>query len=416
MHTAILQGFNYLFPVLLLPILIRAIGPGRYAEMIYFQGIASLMIVLTDFGFNTTAVRDISLAKLADRNQMRDIFLRTQYVKMLLLGFSLLLALAYCFVFHIGLYRTLLLLSSSLIVIGQIAIPTYFFLAIEKMVYITYSLIVARGLYILLLILLVRKPEDFVLVNPLMGLCYLAAGAYLHYVLFSRYMSLKGVAFRPGQLFRILRQDFPIFISSLSSNILINYNAIFLGTFPQASQHIVGNFIVVEKIISSIRGVATAYMQVIFPRACVIKQNRQPLRRFYQGHLALLGGLLLFGLLVLINQYEFIFNFLTGKKHTPTLVQYYFILWLLVPLLATGNMLLIQALTLENLTAWVGRISFAVSVVFIAAGYFWFQVFAYNGLIFNVYQYEITLMIALFTALVLRRASRRGPLPLSVKA
>ena len=189
MHTAVLQGFNYLFPVLLLPVLIRAIGPAKYAEMIYFQGIASMMIVLTDFGFNTTAVRDISLAKISDRDQMRTIFLRTQYVKGMLFGFSLVLALAYCFVFNLGMYRTLLLLSSCLIVVGQIVIPTYFFLAIEKMVYITYSLIVARGVYILLLILLVRTPDDFVLVNPLMGLCYIAAGAYLHYVIFKRYMS-----------------------------------------------------------------------------------------------------------------------------------------------------------------------------------------------------------------------------------
>ena len=98
------------------------------------------------------------------------------------------------------------------------------------------------------------------------------------------------------------------------------------------------------------------------------------------------------------------------------LVQYYFILWLLVPLLATGNMLLIQALTLHNLTAWVGRISLAVSVMFMIAGYFWFQVFNFNGLIYNVYQYELTLMVSLFATLVLKRSSRQKQVNVPVEA
>lgn len=50
----ILQLFNYIAPLVIIPILIKYIGLGEYGELVYITSIYQIVALIIDFGFTYT--------------------------------------------------------------------------------------------------------------------------------------------------------------------------------------------------------------------------------------------------------------------------------------------------------------------------------------------------------------------------
>ena len=57
------QGLNYVLPLLMLPYLLRVLGPQSYGIIIFTQSLARYAVIVTDFGFTLTATRAISISR-----------------------------------------------------------------------------------------------------------------------------------------------------------------------------------------------------------------------------------------------------------------------------------------------------------------------------------------------------------------
>jgi hypothetical protein len=57
------QGLNFLMPLIVLPYLLRVLSPEGYGSIVFAQALLGYAAVFTDFGFNLTAARDISVAR-----------------------------------------------------------------------------------------------------------------------------------------------------------------------------------------------------------------------------------------------------------------------------------------------------------------------------------------------------------------
>jgi len=82
-----LQGINYILPLIVLPYLIRVIGPGKFGLIAFAQALIQYFMILTDYGFSLTATRNISLCR-AHKEKMCNIFSSVMTVKSILTALS----------------------------------------------------------------------------------------------------------------------------------------------------------------------------------------------------------------------------------------------------------------------------------------------------------------------------------------
>src|SRR5579863_4602273 len=76
----LLQGLNYVVPLITLPYLVRVLHPSHFGLLAFAQGIVLYFDFLTDFGFNFSQTRAIAACKQSPDAVSR-IFWSTIYAK-----------------------------------------------------------------------------------------------------------------------------------------------------------------------------------------------------------------------------------------------------------------------------------------------------------------------------------------------
>lgn len=156
-----LQLANYILPFLIIPFLTRMLGVSLYGVVAFGLAMVQIACIITDFGFNLSATRQIA-SHQANREFVRKIIGAVHLCKLFLLvpvG-----ALFFFFLYFqdqkYGEYASffwLLLIP----IVGQTFQPIWFFQGMEKMGFITLFVVLARSSYVLLAILWVSTPEDY---------------------------------------------------------------------------------------------------------------------------------------------------------------------------------------------------------------------------------------------------------------
>lgn len=156
----VLQVSSYIFPLLLIPYLTRVLGVSLYGVVAFALATSQLLCIITDFGFNLSATRQIAESH-GDKKKIRAIVASVFASKVLLLIPVLIILLIFICSQQekYGEYSTLFWLL-LLPVIGQTFQPIWLFQGIERMAFITIFVVIARALYILLVITLVVSAQD----------------------------------------------------------------------------------------------------------------------------------------------------------------------------------------------------------------------------------------------------------------
>ena len=128
---SIWQATNYLIPLITMPYIIHVIGTEKFGVVSLIQALHYYFIIFVDYGFNITAIRELSMAR-DDNRKLSLIFSRTLFTKFLLLIASFILAASMILLipkFHADLKSYLL---GFLLVIGQMHFPYGSFKALRK--------------------------------------------------------------------------------------------------------------------------------------------------------------------------------------------------------------------------------------------------------------------------------------------
>jgi PST family polysaccharide transporter len=268
---SVLQLTNFLLPLLIFPYLVRVLGIDKYGVVAYAQAFTTFFVIITDYGFNLSATRDISVSK-EDHLTIASIFNAVLTSKIFLLVVSFFLFAGIVLVVDKLSVNWLLYIFSYSIVIGQVLFPVWFFQGVQQMKYITILNITSKFIFTGLIFLLIHKPEDFIYVNLLLGSGSIVAGIISLYLVKSKF-SISFKVSSPAEVKQQLKEGWHLFTSTFAINIYMNSNVFILGLF--AGDLVVGFYSIAEKLMHIIRQLLTVFSQAVFPYVCKIAQEEQ---------------------------------------------------------------------------------------------------------------------------------------------
>jgi len=255
----LLQGANYLLPLIILPFLVRILGTEKFGLIIFAQSLTTFLYVLVEFGFNLSGTREISLVR-KNKQQLSEIFSAIMIIKLVLtLTTSLILYLIVNLFTRFTIDAEIYYLSFG-VVIGQALFPVWFFQGIEKMKFITLINITAKIIFTLLVFVFIRLESDYILVPLFNSLGFIVAGI-LGLSFCFKYTSFKVPSLQ--LIKRLFLESSNLFVSNLAASLYTSSNVFILGIF--AGNTIAGIYASMEKLILAIKNLYSPLYQAIYP-------------------------------------------------------------------------------------------------------------------------------------------------------
>lgn len=284
----LVQGMNYIIPVITVPYLFRVIGVEKYGLVTFATAFALYLQVFIDYGFNLSATRTISRVR-GDAGIINRIVSEVMTVKLVfcLAGFVVLLC---CIVFIPKLrHEPLIFLASYGAVVGYSLFPQWFFQGMERMEYITLYNTGARLVPAVLVFFVVQSPDEYYRL-PLLNAIGSTIGCLACLIIL---FTVFGVRLSPPAFagcMAHLREGWSIFVSQLFGSFFNNANSIVLGFV--SGNEAVAIYSGAEKVVRALANVSVPVCTAIFPRASILfSQSREQGTAFLRKFLA--GGVLM---------------------------------------------------------------------------------------------------------------------------
>ncbi|MES2071520.1 MAG: flippase [Pseudomonadota bacterium] len=268
-YLMLIQGGNYLFPLLLLPYLGRVLGVEQFGVLSYCQAITQYLIILTDYGFNLTATRRIAIAR--DRPaELARVYSSTMLVRLVLTAASFaILAISISVAPKIQAYW-LIMAGTFIGVIGSALFPIWLFQGLEKMGALMFANVFSKFLSLAMVVLLVKGQDDTALAAACIGCSNLGMAAMAYYLVRKNRL-VQYVRPSRGDLVEALKDGLPIFVSTIVTSSYMNFNSILLNHFH--GNIAVGQFSMADKIrFAAQAGIATI-VQAFYPRLSQLRST-----------------------------------------------------------------------------------------------------------------------------------------------
>ena len=258
-YLTILQWFNYLIPLLILPYLVRTIGTKMFGLVMFAQTVATIFTLITDFGFSITGTRTLSILK-KNRTMKGELFFGVMSIKFALIILLLFFLFALTSTSDKFSQNKLIYYYSFGVTIGMTIFPSWFFHGIQNMKVITIVNAVSRTLFAGLVFMFITKPEDFLLVPLFNSASYIITGLFgLFYALKFLKIKVPSIIF----IFNLVNESFKLFLSNLSTSLYSSFNILIIGLLTNDT--LTGVYASFEKIILALKNIYTPIYQAVFP-------------------------------------------------------------------------------------------------------------------------------------------------------
>jgi len=259
MYLLLIQGTNFILPLITFPYLVRTLGLEKYGTVMIASSLVVFLNIIVDFGFNISATREVSIIR-NDKKKLSKLFWNVITVKLLLLIFSFLFLLF--LVFFIDKFKSdhLVYLFSFGIVLGQNIFPIWLFQGIEKMRMISIINVLAKVIFTISIFMFIHNPEQYLIVPLLNSTGFIIAG------LTGFFMSLKYVNFiKPNitSMKNTFHENKNLIASNFATSIYTSGNTFILGMI--GGETIAGVYSSMEKLVMASKTIYTPLYQAIFP-------------------------------------------------------------------------------------------------------------------------------------------------------
>jgi polysaccharide transporter, PST family len=355
---SILQGLNYILPLVTLPYLVRILGPEKYGLISFAQAFIVYFTVLTDYGFNLSATREISVNR-DDRGKVSEIFSSVIIIKTIIGIFSfLILALILAFIPKFT-GDWLIYIYSFGMVFCNVLFPVWFFQGMERMKYITILNMVARVIFTVSIFIFIKKESDYLYVPLINSAGYIIAGVLSLGVVFKNF----GVKFTfptTESIKHQLKEGWHIFVSTVSISLYTTSNAFILGLFTNNT--IVGYYSAAEKIIRAVENLLTPISRTVYPYISkLVTKSKEKALLFIRKLLKIVSAVTFIISLIIFILAKPIANLLLGSEYQESIIVLR-ILAFLPFIVSLSNIFAVQGLYSFNLQKVVSKFVVPIAV------------------------------------------------------
>lgn len=257
----ILQGLNYLLPLITVPYLTRVLGPTNYGIIIFATATIMYFQMVTDYGFNLSATRNISINK-ENKDKVNEVFSSVIIIKSMLLILSFLVLMIIINTIPLFSENYDVYLALFLLIVGNVLFPIWLFQGMEEMKYITYINIVLKSLSTVCIFIFVKESSQFFRLALINGSASVLVGI-VSLIFAIKKFNIKLMLPSIATLKKELIDGWYIFTTSFMSNILANSGPFILGIFT--NQTVVGYYGALDKITKAFISMFAPFTQAIFP-------------------------------------------------------------------------------------------------------------------------------------------------------
>lgn len=254
----ILQFFNVVGPLLVIPYLSRVLDIEGFGQLMLVLSLSSICVIIIDFGFNLSATYNI--AKLqSDKDAISKYIGGVYLIKIILLILvSSILLLYYSYKGSIGIEYVFVVILN---VFSISFLPTWFFQAIEKMKNITLFVSISKILYVCLVFLFIHEQNETLRVFVI-----LAISNFIGLLMAIKFIYNEGFSIlRPSfsQVKEIFSNSVEYFISRVSVTLYTSACTFFIGSFSGLGQAAI--YSAGEKLYQASQVLTSTIAQALFP-------------------------------------------------------------------------------------------------------------------------------------------------------
>jgi len=312
----LIQFANYILPLVLVPYLVRVLGPEYFGLVSFAQGLIAYFNIFVDYGFTLSATRRISV----ERNNPVAVSKTASSVWVAkglfcLLGLCILILLTKTIPKFQELGRLFLILYGT--VVGSALFPIWLFQGMEKMFFISLINLSMRLIVITFIFLLVRKPEHYMLYASLTSLGAIGAGLVGMTVAIFKFR-IRLILPSLEDIKQVLKEGWFLFLSTASISLYTAGNAFILGLLTNPT--VVGYFSAAEKIVKGVMNLLGPIREAAYPRFSKLAlESKAKALDWGKRMMLVMSSLGLLLSLTLLLGAPLIVKILLGSEYTPSI-------------------------------------------------------------------------------------------------
>ena len=368
----IVQGSNFIIPLITFPYIVQMIGIEKFGLLSFATAFIAYPFILVTYGLDLSGAREISSSKNSKRKLSIIVssILLTRLILILISGF-----LTFIIVFSFERFSKdwILYFITFLSIIGTISFPIWFFQGMEKMKFITYLSIGSRLLYMVGIFIFVDSEEDYLYV-PLLNFITLFLVGIISIVIIYMEFRVKLIFPRIKYIYLQFVKGWHLFISHLAINLFTSFNMLVLGLV--SSDLVVGYYALAEKIVKIITSLFKPLNQALFPHVVqLVKKSKEKGQAFVNKVSIYIFGVAMLIWCVFIIFSENIFGLVFGQEAVSSIPVFNIlsILIVIMPLAAWIYNVILVSFKLEKYFLKIFSTIAILNVIMIALLLPWFE-------------------------------------------
>ena len=292
------QVVNIFIALLATRILFERLGEVQFGFVNLALSVVLLLSISVSYGYHLNCPKRIALFR--DESKKKQILINEIIVTRIIIAISMAIFL-FCLTYFFGFFKpySTLLYYSLILLFSEALFPMFYFQGNDKIAWFSLINIFAKGAYLLLIVLIIKTPNDAIYVNFLFGFT-----SFLVYIIFWIFIykkeKIKWVWVSIYNIKKRLIENFQFFISSIAGHVSIHSGLIILASF--VNNTVLGKFALAQKIGLLMRMVPVFFTQAILQKATILFEKDKIEFKIYVNRIFVIGLVITFlmGLMVII--------------------------------------------------------------------------------------------------------------------